>query len=360
MFELVPNKLLDTICVILVVLVALYNYYCFKNSKKGTNYLFFVIIIFLYSLFYRPAAGDFWHYMDGYERGSGILYRTMEDFYYWLMDHSANSYLLWRTIIWFPTAIIIAYVFRLLKVSSSYATFFFLLFGLSAYYYTRNALALSLLYLGMVVFCYRKNFTSKIFNTLLMVGLAYVSWYLHKSMPLYMAFAILAIVLPFNKKTIISALIAFPLIYGFIYVFASNFLSITSIWLSDKGFYYLEEENAFAANWKGIIRLLIKYVPVFYFYVIAFRKPIPKKSENYLSYKVFLIFSFLIVYSSFLFWGQGAAAIQGRLYKSAMVPFSYVTSMYFMEYMGTKQCNRFIYLVAIYYASELFFNVIGV
>lgn len=360
MFELVPNELLDTLCVFVVVLVALYNYFCIKNNKKGTGYLFFIIIIFLYSLFYRPAIGDFWNYLNVYKQGSNVPYRHMEDFYYWLMDHSANNYLLWRTLIWFPTAIIIAYIFRLLKVSSNYATFFFLIYGLSAYYYTRNALALSLLYFGMVVFCNRKNFYSKILNTLLLVGLIYLSWNLHKSMPLYIVYAILAIVLPFNKKNIIGALIAFPVLYGLMVTLANNFLTMADIWLSNKGMYYLEAENTFSANWKGTIRLLIKYVPVFYFYVVAFRKPISKESENYLSYKVFLLFSFLIVYSSFLFLGQGSAAIQGRLYKSAMIPFSFVASMYFMKYMGTKQCNTFIYLVVIYYASELFFNILGV
>lgn len=360
MFELAPNSLLDSFCVVIVVLVVFYNYFCIKNSKKGTGYLFFILIIFLYSLFYRPAIGDFWNYLKEYEQGSAVLYRKMEDFYYWLMDHSAHNYFIWRTMIWLPTAIIIAYIFRLLKVPSNYATIFFLLFGLSAYYYTRNALALSLLYLGMVIFCLRKNFSSKILNTLLLVGLAYISWYLHKSMPLYIVFAILAIVLPFNKKTIIGALIAFPVLYGLMYALAANFLDIADIWLSDRGMDYLEAENTFGANWKGIVRLLIKYVPVFYFFIIAFRKPVPKDSEDYLSYKVFLLFSFLIVYSSFLFLGQGSASIQGRLYKSTMIPFSFLTSLYVGKYMDSKQSRTFVLLLALYYGSEMFFNILGV
>ena len=133
---LVPNPLLDDLCMFAVYMVAIYNYYCMDRDKKGTNYVFFVLFILLFSLLYRPIGGDFWHYLLFYEDGT---HGHMEDFYYWLMEVIPNNYILWRIAIWLPAAIFLAIVFKMMKVPSSYATSFFLLLALhTSFYYTRN------------------------------------------------------------------------------------------------------------------------------------------------------------------------------------------------------------------------------
>ena len=354
MFQLVPNSLLDSICMVAVVLVALYNYWCMKNNHKGTGYLFFVVFILLFSLLYRPEGGDFWHHLEVYELGSAH-HNNLEDFYNWLMDKIPNNFLLWRIVIWFPAAIFIMLTYKMMGVGSNNATTFFLMFGLiSVYYYTRNVLASSILYLGMAICCVTTKPLKRFFSIVIFVGLSVVSYFLHKSMPMYIGLALMAIILPLNRNTVIGALIAFPLLYGLIYALSANILQM-ELWLTDEvGLNYLEGTNTFTTNWKGVVNMIVKYIPFVYFYFIAFKNPIPKESEDYKFYKTFLLLGFLIFYLSFLFMGQGSIAIQGRLYKSSMIPFAFAVSLFFKHNLGSKQCRAFLVLMLVYYAYTLF------
>ena len=357
MFSLVPNSLLDNVCIVAVVLVVLYNYWCVKKGKKGTSYLFFIVFILLFSLFYRPADGDFWHYLEAYEMGSSY-HNNMEDFYNWLMDVIPNNFILWRIAIWLPAAIFIMLSYKIMGVSSNNATAVFLTFALiPVYYYTRNVLASSILYLGIVILCSRTKSFKHFISILLFVGFAAASWFLHKSMPLYIGLALLAIVLPLNRNMLIVALIAFPFLYGLIYLVSSDILQL-DIWISDDvGLNYLETANTFSTNWKGVISLVLKYSPFVYFYFVAFKQPHLKESKEYRYYKTFLLLGFLIFYLSFLFMGQGSMALQGRLYKSSMIPFAFAASVFFKYNLESKQCKIFIVLMLIYYAFSLFVSI---
>lgn len=347
MFQLTPNSVLDSFCMMAVYILAIYNYICMKDKRKGTGYFFLVVFITLFSLLYRPEGGDFWNYLGSYQLGVGNPYHHMEEFYYWLMSFVPHNYLLWRILIWLPAAIIIVITFKLLKTPSNIATVFFLLLALTnSYYYTRNALALSVLYLALALYCLRDTFTRRSLNTILSIGLVFASWFLHKSMPVYILLAIFAALLPFNKRYFIASLVAFPLLYGAIMILSSDFINIAELWIVEgAGENYLEAENAFSANWKGIISLIIGYLPIVYFYIIAFRHPLPSKHPDFYPYKVFFLFSFFLVFVSFLFLGQGGMAIQSRLYKSSMLPMTFVVGLYFKNFNGTKYCNYFIYLL---------------
>ena len=362
MLQLTPNILLDTICMVAVYILAIYNYICMKDKRKGTGYFFFVVFITLFSLLYRPKGGDFWGYLADYELGVDYSYRHMEPFYYWLMGLVPSNYLLWRVTIWLPAAIIIAVTFKIQKIPASIAvTLFLLLAILPSYYYTRNALALSLLYLAITILCqYGKKLSNKTINIIIFLGLVLASWYLHRSMPLYILIAILAVLLPYNKNYMIGALLVFPLLYGAVVLFASDYLSIAQLWIDEStGFNYLEESNSVTANWKGIISLIIGYAPIAYFYIIAFKKPIPKELPEFYTFKVFLLFSFITVFISFLFWGQGSASIQGRIYKSSMLPFTFAVCLYFNHYLKTKRFNTFFILLGVSIAWGLLIGALS-
>ncbi len=354
MFKLVPNTLQDTLCIVVTIIVALYNYWCMKNDRKGTGYVFFVIYILLFSLLYRPVNGDFWHYLEVYELGSGYN-NNLEDFYNWLMDRIPNNYYKWRIVVWLPAAIFIMLTYMVMKVPSNNATASFLMFGLiPVYYYTRNVLGSSVLYLAVAIFCIKTQSLKRFFNLVVAIGLVTASWFLHKSMPLYIGLAFLAVILPCSKNTMIGALIAFPVLYSLIYMVSSDFLQL-DIWLSDDvGLNYLEETNTFSSNWKGVVSMVLKYTPFVYFYYIAFRFPLQKESNEYKFYKTFLLLGFLIFYLSFLFMGQGSSAIQGRLYKSSMIPFAFAFSLFFKNNSGSKQCRVFVLLLLVYYAFTSF------
>ena len=334
-----------------------------KKDEKGTSFWFFVIIIVLYSLFYRPADGDFWHYLELYELGDEGYVRHMENIYYWLINVLPHNYIIWRIAVWLPAAILIAISMRMMKLPSSYAITSFLTFGLPAYYYTRNALALAILYLAVTVFCLKSKTTKRrsFLYIILFFLLAFSSWFFHRSMPLYILFAIISLVIPFRREYLLGALIGFPIMYEAIVLLAGDFLSFGELWMSDDvGMNYLEQANMATVNWKGFIGLMIGYAPVLYFYYIAFFFPINKQAPEFQFYKSFLIFCFLLFYLSFLFYGQGSASIQSRLYKSTMIPFSFVVAIYFKYYLRTKRCRIFIDLFLVSIAFNIVIKIIGI
>ena len=355
MYNLRPNAFLDNICIFVVILVGIYNFYCIRKNKNGTGYFFFVILILLFSLLYRPEDGDFWHYLDIYNLGPGYEYGHMEDFYYWLLAIIPNNYLLWRVAIWLPAAIIIAFIFKSIKIPSNYATLFFLMFALTpSYYYTRNVLALAVMYLGILYFCKQEKGISKSTNLFLFGGLIIASWFLHKSMPMYILFALLAIILPLNKKIPIYALIIFPLMYGSIMILSNSILSIDDLWGNKgNGSNYIEATNAQYMNWKGVISLIVSYIPIFYFYIVAFRKPLSKNIPEFKYYKVFLLLAFITFYISFLFFGQGSESLQPRIYKSSMIPFTFALCIYLKYNIQTKRGKTFLWLMGICYLWDI-------
>ena len=357
------------------------------RGRKGTNYLFFVFVILFFSLLYKPEGGDFWSYYKLYELGSDFPYKHMEQFYYWVMELIPNNYIMWRIAIWLPSAIFIALIFKLLKIPSCIATTIFLSFALtSSYYYTRNVLALSVLYIGLTLCSinlkfhnsnynqlmlkssgdnnmeylkfYNYIFKYKYIGLLLFLTLAIISWFLHKSMPMYILVAVISIFLPYNKKYIYYAIILFPFLYGIIMLVADHFLQMDEIWVvQDSGKNYLYAINAKTVNWKGVIALVFKYIPYLYFYLAVFLNPLEEDNFDFKSFKTFLFFSFFTFYLSFLFLGHGSSAIQGRIYKSSMLPFSIMSCIYFKHKMQHKQCKMLIKLILFYYAFNCVLSI---
>lgn len=363
MEQFAPNSLLDGFCMTAVIVVAIYNYYCMRKGKNGTGYLFFVIFIFLFSLFYRPVGGDFWGYLIDYQSGIDVefYYKHMESIYYWLMELIPNNYLLWRTAIWFPAAVFIALIYKRLRIDSANTTVFFLAFALlQSYYYLRNSLGFSVLCFGMVFFCAQYGSKNKIRNWILAIALMGCTWFLHRSMPLYIFFAILAIILPFRKKYVIWALVAMPILYGLVLLFAPGLLNVDGIWTDNVGMAYLEVQNTFTSNWKGIFSYVIKHAPIVYFYIIAFSKPLSKESPDFIYYKVFLLYSFFIYCLSFLFLGQASIHLHNRFYYTSLFSFAFVVSLYFKHNLKSKQCDTFILLMSVYYAWSLFLSLTSV
>jgi len=354
-----PNVLLDFFYIIIAIFIAIYNYFRMKNGKSGTGYVFFVIFILLFSLYYRPINSDFWSGILSYQTGTDAYVLHMEPFYYWLISVIPNNYLLWRTAIWLPAAIIIAITYKMMSVSSSNLTTFFFIFALTqTFYYLRNILGFSILCLAIVYLCSHKKDKAKIFYWIIFFGFAFISWLLHKSMPVYISLALVALLLPFNKNYIRIAILIIPILSFFVTDVASEMIGFENIWYVGNGQEYLDAENTFKMNWKGIVSAAIQNAPVAYFYYIAFSKPLPQTNSNFIYYKVFLLFSFFILLLSITFIGIGAEVLRLRFYYTSMFPFAFAVSLYFKEYLNSKQCKNFMYLIAANYSWQLLLIVV--
>lgn len=344
-----PNTFLDSFCIYTAVLIAIYNFFRMKRGKDGTGYIFFVITILLFSLFYRPEGCDFWGHLRLYLLGEDAYSLHMEPFFYWLIEVLPNNYLIWRTAIWLPAAILIAISYKKMNINSSYATVFFFVFALTqTFYYLRNILGFALLTFAITYLSIGKQ--NKYFKLLIFSCIVIASWFLHKSMPLYIFLVIIAILLPHDKRYLIAAAITIPIISSVILTISAEILQELNI---EKGLGYLEADRVFTLNWKGIIGYIIQYAPIVYFYYIAFSKPLPKDNPNFTCYKVFLLYSFFIFCISFLFLGKGSFTLQLRFYYTSLFPFAFAVTLYFKEYLKTTRFETLLYLILFNYSWKL-------
>ena len=359
------NPTLDLLCQLLVFVIFLYNYiktFNYSIPHKGTSYFTMGVIMVIVSLFYKPEHGDFWGYLKLYETQDSGYVQHMEDFYVWLIKLIPNNYLLWRFVIWSAATIVTILTFKIFKIPSNLATVVFFTFALfGAFYYTRNCLGLSVLYFSIAFFSTiktkHKNKTRYV-NIAIIVLLLSLSWFLHKSMPIYIAIVLLSFFLKVNKKLIIVSLIAFPFLYLLTYNIANEILMM-NIWISgesDSGMSYLEIENTYSINWKGFVQEIFHYVPFVYFYYCGVRYIEQRKSMKvandwqFVSFKVFYFTSYLILYLSFLLLGYGSILVSKRIFTSAMTPFSFCLCLYFMQNWDRKEIKKFSLLTFAYFA----------
>lgn len=358
MHSFFPNNEIDFLCVFITVLVALYLYYrtvSSDNPQYHFSYPFFVAIILAFSLFFRPEAGDFWHTLERYTFGDPSIYtRHWEGAYYWLKDLIPNNYLLWRCCIWGPAAIIIAIAMKRMNLPSGLAVLVFILYALRAYYYTRNCLGLSLLLLAVTILTTDSQDSLPIKRLLIFLLLIGISWFFHKSMPMYIGIAVVSLMIPASKKGICLALVGAVVVAFFANYIAESVLNM-QIWIggeSESGIGYLELERQTHLNWKGIISKLIYYLPFAYIAFYGFKDVVGKESGD-VAYKTFYLITMIIWMVSFVF-----NQVHGRLFKSGMYSFAFFTTMFLTKNWRSVRSKRFLTITCIYYLWELFIFIV--
>ena len=346
MNSIVYDEVLDISCLIVLNLLVFINLRSVIYNKKGiyTNYCVLWLFITAFSLYYRPLDGDFWSSLNDFI-GQGNLYSEhMETIYLWLKDLLDSNYLLWRFIVWGLAAVWLVLIFKKLDIHPAIATVCFLVFGLlNSFYYMRNSLGFGILYFSIAYYTInsRINVRSRFF---VLLFLSIISYFFHKSMPLYILCSYIALFLNFNKKILFSLLLLFPILY-----FLLNELSVAILsagfWQNDSGLSYLNVENDVYVNWKGMLELIIHYVPFIYIIYCFFRYDIKSDDREFYARRSFFIIFFLLAYLSFLFYGQGSKHLHLRFWNTAMYPFSIFIALYYKKYAPSKSCTIFGVLV---------------
>lgn len=347
MNNIVYDESLNIICLIVLNVVILVNLKSSIYTAKRfyTGYFFLWVFITAFSLYYRPIDGDFWYSLLEFN-GHGNMYKEhMEPFYVWLKEFLAYNYLFWRFIVWGLAGIFVILIYKSYKIHPALATVSFLTFGLlHSFYYMRNALGFGILYYAVASYLSNQNqsFSKRLFGLLFVSG---ISYFFHRSMPLYIFLSFIVLFVPINKKIVFSLAILFPFLYGIISYLAIFIMSM-GLWQDDGGSYYLEQANTFTANWKGVVSLCIEYLPFVYITYYYIKFDILSTDKDAYARKVFFLLYFFLFYISFLFTGQGANDLAMRLGDSAMYPFAIFIALYFKKYAPNRQCVYFSLLVA--------------
>lgn len=355
---IVPIESLDSLCLIACGILVIINFNSLYSEGKKTfnSFLPFGIFITLFSIYYRPLDGDFWSSLEEFNERGDLYKEHMEPVFVWLRDVLNYDYILWRYIVWGTASFFICLIFKKIKIEPSLATAVFLAIALiPCFYYLRNSLGFSVLYYALSLYTMSYK---KFKNIVALLVLIFLSWFLHRSMPIYIMLSLAALWLPLKKQFLIVSFILFPVLYASIVFFAQEFLML-AILSDDGGEKYVEATNELNVNLMGYIFMIIGYIPYVYimYKFCASYSVQPKTSLLYVQ-KTFFYITFFLLYLSFLFHGQASIHLSLRFANTAMLPMAIFVASYFKMNRGSKVCSNFILLMLFAITCDLLVSLV--
>lgn len=304
----------------------------YRQNNTSIYRLLFVVTV-LYSTF-AFTSGDYYSYHGFYDemvRFNGVQ-EYMESFYFWLSQILPESYHLWRFVIWGLSTFLLVALFKKLQLNPQFASLLFVLMLLVYYVAPRNSLGYVALYLGIAcTLCPSKK---KVVSRIMGCAIVICSLFLHKSMFIYVGVMALALIIPLNKYLITGSIIVFPFLYKLV-VYVS--LMVLQFGLANEqsvlsGTNYLESDDiSYGTNLNGYLRAIITKLPFYLLLVYSVWKVYfsKKKEKVGFVFKVFLQYTFLLVYISHLFLGQPVSKFLAPRFWDASIYTLLLFSAYF-------------------------------
>ena len=356
--------IVNNVCIVaLLVFVFINRKHIFKNNASGgTNYFQLWLLATLFSMFYMPVDGDVYNGYVSYNDYviSGVRYH-MEDIYFWLMDHLPHNFYIYRFVIWGTASLFMVLTFKRLDCQSPFAMLVFISSCLIVcYYYLRNVLGFSILYYVVACICtYNKTTTARLMVDFVKYGLLLVATYfLHRSMPLYYAFVLLALFIPSNRYLIVLIVLLLTAIKFLLPSFVSQIMSspILSQETVDLGAGYLEHSEGFAFNLMGRLMRFFWLLPyIFIMTHAALFIQGKSKADKRMNKPVetFLLISLFLFSSSFLFADTYSYSLHLRLLHTSFMPMMFFITKYLEDKRDKTVGHVFSFLLLTYYGMML-------
>lgn len=347
----------NILCIaLLVLLVAAIIYYKkqFEKASSNVSFLPFAVIITIFSVYYSVGF-DYTGNKDILENFKIFGYLGhAEPLYGAIYELVGERYVLWRYVVWGTSAVLVWVIYRYLCCDPALSIVTFLSLPLlNCFYFYRQTLAIMVLLTGMVIFCCEYENRKRLIVLFLSLILIASSLFLHKSMPVYLLIFALSLCLPINRRVVLFSLLCFPILYYLIPFLSSRFLdySFSMESTNTMGELYLTSINEFELNIFGVLSTAISGLPLFFmiFYSIeewSTTVCVPSYME-----KVLLKYSYILLYVSFLFVGQGSDFIRQRFWNTAYLPITFFIPLFLknrLSHPHTKAFMLFMY-VAIYF-----------
>lgn len=311
-------------------MIVIYGISFYRNRNMTHQSTCFYLCVILFSTFAFSVA-DTYHYRTLYDEM--LTYNEcihVEPFYYWLIRVLPHNYYFWRFVVWGGALLLLDRCFKRYCLEPSIVYFIFPVILLQQFALTRGALGISLFLYSLSFIL--KPLPNKGISYVLGIGGCIIALSLHKSLPLYALIAILAFI-PMKRPTVCLLLIAFPFIRTFVIPFVFGILetNIFSEHTIDFATNYLEAEQT-KANFNGIIRLLVDYIPrflIFYTLIKDYSFKTRIKPPKFI--RILYQYSFILFYIALLFFGQNTSSfVSNRTLHMMYFPLTIVLS-YFLR-----------------------------
>lgn len=318
-----------------------------NRPKRGNGYF----VLWLFTTVFCTYFAWGWDY---------LLYQKLlisgndhiEPVYHWLYTAVNKNYLVWRCVVWGLSSLFLVLTLKRLKCDIRLASALFILLPLiQIYYVTRNTLGLSILLYALSFLDGKKK------NLPIAAAWLFVSSFFHTSMPLYIALVILVFAIPVNKLTFIISIAAFPILRGAIIILSEMFLANSdNAEFASRGSYYASSDNEMQYTLVGWIHLAIQMTPILYIMFCGVMSAIKRKGLSILENR-FLIYAYILIYLSFLFWGEASKHLQTRFWDASYQPLAFFLAMYLFPRRETKPVKFFIVMELLVFAYRLMYNI---
>lgn len=306
--QLMPNSDLVVISLLIwsfmfLVYKKAHNEDYVEGYVKNRSYLFVFVFLSLSSVFAFAELDTYNYYRLFYDMKLSSSMIHVEEFYYWLTTITDN-YFLWRFLIWGTSAGIIVYSCKKQNISASSLGLMIPLFFMKQFSITRASLAFAIMVLVVDLFYNEKR--NRILRIILAIIGIYLSYFLHRSMPIFIAILVASHFIGLNRKTVIISLVAFPFLYFSLKYWASNYLGILFLDESSTDFivdHLNEEKVASLTNW-GIISSIIEWLPKFLLFYVLIKEYIFDSNKLPNQMRFYLKSAYVLFYLACLFFGQ--------------------------------------------------------
>ena len=245
--------------------------------------------------------------------------------------------------------------FKNINTTPGLATILFIMLPLLQFYcVTRNALSLSVLFYALSWLNYR---TVK--GWIFMILLLALSYNMHQSMPLYLFLFVFVCIVPFNRITLIISLILFPFVKSGILSLSETFISVfANDHFEETGLSYIGEKNDMMYTTLGWIHQIFQMCPVILIMAYSIRENVFKKdtAENNGDNK-YLFFAYILIYMSFLFWGEASKHLRTRFWDASYLPLCYFLSQFLCLKRKNLVVRLFFSLLLISFLWRLLYNI---
>lgn len=342
---------------IFMFLIAVWKYkplYIGKVKTKG-NYIFLYLLIVLYATYAYDEA-DFYHYQFHYDMMKHYNYESLaEPIYFWLAQRLPDNYFLWRFSIWGSAALLMVCALKKIGVCASYSGLLMPIFFWHQFSVTRGGLGFCLIVLALIYLFDNKN----VFKKGLAVSVMFVSIYFHNSMTAFLLVIPLAFLMPLNNKIIKISLIMFPFLYGVTMLITNDLigLNILAAGTENLAESYINKQHS-ELNILGIAFDLLNFSGQLLMLYLSMKFVLNQKEIVDKPIFFLIKYGYILVYVSFLFYGQGVSSfISSRFLHASTFPLVVVYSYYMQHHKINKNDRVAMILLGLYSFYELTYHM---
>lgn len=315
------------------------------------KYLKGYILLWAFSTLFCVFYAFGWDYLL-YQKLLSSRSDHLEPFYQWLYKFVGKDYVAWRFAVWGLSSIFMVLTFRNLKCDMRLASALFIILPLvQVYYVTRNTLGLSILFYALSLLNGQKR------NFIPAIIWLYICTFFHTSMPMYVGVLALVLIIPINKISFYVSIAAFPVLKGVVLLVSNHILQgADNADFAARGVSYVDSDNEMQYTTIGWIHLAIQMLPVLYIMFQGIRSALKKRGLSLMENR-FLVYSYILIYMSFLFWGEASKHLQTRFWDASFMPLAFFLAMYLFPRRNTKAVRVFIVWELFVFAWRLLYNI---